>query len=167
MIYRRRFIRLSTGVLGALVAHSCTQMAQNTQVSHNQKMVVGYLPITPVLPLFVMQEQGLAAAAGLELELVKFEGAQQVVEALLAGRLDGCPTGTASANLAAAEIVSPGLFKVIAADASNEQDVLDVFMVAKDSPVQKIADLKTGMQIGCGPGVQQVAIARTIKTHNT
>lgn len=166
MIYRRKFVHLSTGVLCALAAHSCTQLTQNNQASNNQKMVVGYLPITPVLPLFVMQEQGLATAAGLELELVKFEGAQQVVEALLAGRLDGCPTGTASANLAAAEIVSPGLFKVIAADASNERDVLDVFMVAKDSPVQKIAELKTGMQIGCGPGVQQVAIARGILKAN-
>lgn len=176
-ICRRNFIHLSTGAALAFASHSCTQL-QNRQTlespqekselslaSKSQKIVVGYIPITPFLPLFMLKEKGLAAAEGLDLELVKFEGAQMVVEALLTGRLDACPA-VASANLAAGEIASPGFCKVFGADISNEKYVLDVFMVAKDSPVQKIAELKDGMQIGCGPGIQQEAIARGVLKAN-
>ena len=61
---------------------------------------------------------------------------------MLAGRADGSANGTGSANLAIGEIASPGLFKIFASNPSNAKSVLDEFIVAKDSPIQSIADLK-------------------------
>ena len=96
---------------------------------------------------------------------MKFAGAQQVVEAMVAGRVHGSANGTASAALALGEIVSPGLFKIICSNPSNHKFVLDQFVVPKDSPVKSIAELK-GMRIASGPGIQNVTLAKVILEKN-
>ena len=83
------------------------------------------------------------------------------MEAMLAGRADGSANGTGSANLAIGEIASPGLFKIFASNPSNAKNVLDEFIVAKDSPIQSIADLK-GKKVGSGPGIQNATLAKAV-----
>ena len=80
---------------------------------------------------------------------------------MLAGRADGSANGTGSANLAIGEIASPGLFKIFASNPSNAKNVLDEFIVAKDSPIQSIADLK-GKKVGSGPGIQNATLAKAV-----
>ena len=103
---------------------------------------IGYWPVAAGLPFYAAIEKGYFKEAGLNVEALKFAGAQQVMEAMLAGRADGSANGTGSANLAIGEIASPGLFKIFASNPSNAKNVLDEFIVAKDSPIQSIADLK-------------------------
>jgi NitT/TauT family transport system substrate-binding protein len=83
------------------------------------------------------------------------------MEAMLAGRADGSANGTGSANLAIGEIASPGLFKIFASNPSNAKHVLDEFIVAKDSPIKSIADLK-GKKVGSGPGIQNATLAKAV-----
>lgn len=97
----------------------------------------------------------------MNVEPLKFAGAQQVMEAMLAGRADGSANGTGSANLAIGEIASPGLFKIFASNPSNVKNVLDEFIVAKDSPIESIADLK-GKKVGSGPGIQNSTLAKAV-----
>lgn len=125
------------------------------------KIRIGYWPVAAGLPFFSAIEKGYFKEAGLEVEPLKFAGAQQVMEAMLSGRSDGSSNGTGSANLAIGEIAQPGLFKIFATNPSNAKYVLDEFIVPKDSPVKTMADLK-GKKVASGPGIQNVTLARTM-----
>lgn len=125
---------------------------------------IGYWPVAAGLPFYAAIEKGYFKEAGLNVEALKFAGAQQVMEAMLAGRADGSANGTGSANLAIGEIASPGLFKIFASNPSNAKNVLDEFIVAKDSPIQSIADLK-GKKVGSGPGIQNATLAKAVLEH--
>ena len=125
------------------------------------KVRIGYWPVAAGLPFFAAVEKGYFKEAGLEVEALKFAGAQQVMEAMLAGRSDGSSNGTGSANLGIGEIAQPGLFKIFCTNPSNAKFVLDEFIVPKDSPVKTMAELK-GKRIGSGPGIQNVTLCKTM-----
>ncbi|MGQ3051235.1 MAG: ABC transporter substrate-binding protein [Roseateles sp.] len=122
------------------------------------KIRIGYWPVAAGLPFYAAVEKGYFKEAGLEVEALKFAGAQQVMEAMLAGRCDGSSNGTGSGNLGVGEIASPGLFKIIATNPSNQKYVLDQFLVPKDSPVKTLAELK-GKRVASGPGIQNKTLA--------
>ncbi len=121
----------------------------------------GYWPIASGLPFFVAIEKGYFKEAGVDVEGIKFAGAQQVMEAMLAGRSDGSANGTGSANLAIGEIAQPGLFKIFCTNPSNVKWVLDEFIAPKDSTYKTIADFK-GKRLASGPGIQNVTLAKTM-----
>ncbi|TBO27882.1 ABC transporter substrate-binding protein [Aquabacterium lacunae] len=155
---RRQFIQTSAAAL-ALGAGVPTAHAQD------DKILIGFWPVASGLPLFTALERGFFKEAGLNVEGVKFASAQQVAEAMIAGRIHGSANGTASAVLALAEITSPGLFKIICSNPSNHKLVLDQFVVPIDSPVKSIADLK-GKRVASGPGIQNVTLAKIILEKN-
>jgi NitT/TauT family transport system substrate-binding protein len=125
------------------------------------KIRIGYWPVAAGLPFFAAVEKGYFKEAGLDVEPLKFAGAQQVMEAMLSGRSDGSSNGTGSGNLGVGEIASPGLFKIIATNPSNAKYVLDQFLVAKDSPIKSIGELK-GKKVASGPGIQNKTLAITV-----
>ncbi|HWI12580.1 MAG TPA: ABC transporter substrate-binding protein, partial [Burkholderiaceae bacterium] len=125
------------------------------------KIRVGYWPVAAGLPFFAAIEKGYFKEAGLEVEPLKFAGAQQVMEAMLSGRSDGSANGTGSANLAIGEIAQPGLFKIFATNPSNAKHVLEEFLLPKDSPIKTMAELK-GKRVASGPGIQNVTLAKTM-----
>lgn len=152
---RRRVLRSSAALFGALAAPVMAR-AQTAP-----KIRIGFWPVASGLPFYAAVEKGYFKEAGLDVEAQKFAGAQQVMEAMLAGRCDGSSNGTGSANLAIGEIAQPGLFKIFCTNPTNAKDVLDEFIVAKDSPYQSVADFK-GKRIACGPGIQNVTLAKTM-----
>jgi NitT/TauT family transport system substrate-binding protein len=125
------------------------------------KIRIGYWPVAAGLPFFAAVEKGYFKEAGLDVEALKFAGAQQVMEAMLAGRSDGSSNGTGSANLGIGAIAQPGLFKIICTNPSNAKYVLDEFIIPKDSPVKSMADLK-GKKVASGPGIQNVTLCKTM-----
>lgn len=125
------------------------------------KIRIGYWPVAAGLPFFAAIEKGYFKEAGLDVEPLKFAGAQQVMEAMLSGRSDGSSNGTGSANLAIGEIAQPGLFKIFCTNPSNAVNVLEEFLVPKDSPVKTMAELK-GKRVASGPGIQNVTLAKTM-----
>lgn len=125
------------------------------------KIRVGFWPVAAGLPFFAAVEKGYFKEAGLDVEPLKFAGAQQVMEAMLSGRSDGSSNGTGAANLAIGEIAQPGLFKIFCTNPSNAKFVLDEFIVAKDSAVKTMADLK-GRKVASGPGIQNVTLCKTM-----
>lgn len=131
----------------------------------DEKILIGFWPIASGLPLYTALERGFFKEAGLNVGGVKFASAQQVAEAMIAGRVHGSANGTASAALGLAEITSPGLFKIICANPSNHKLVLDQFVVPKDSPIKSIAELK-GKRVASGPGIQNVTLAKIILEKN-
>lgn len=175
-VRRRIVLQMGAGAIMATVLHSCTQtsqtksgsdrVAQSTRRAETaKKLIIGYWPITGSLPLYLALEKGYFKEAGLEVEAAKFGGAQQVVEGLLAGRVQASGCGTGSANLALGEILQPSLFKIIASNLCNAQNVLDEIIVPKNSPIETIAELK-GKKIASGPGPQNQTLAKGILQKN-
>jgi NitT/TauT family transport system substrate-binding protein len=135
--------------------------AQRVRAQGTPKLRIGYWPVAAGLPFFAAVEKGYFKEAGVDVEPLKFAGAQQVMEAMLAGRSDGSSNGTGSANLAIGEIAQPGLFKIFCTNPSNAKYVLEEFIVPKDSPAKTMADLK-GKRVASGPGIQNVTLAKTM-----
>jgi NitT/TauT family transport system substrate-binding protein len=127
----------------------------------SSKIQIGYWPVASGLPFFVAVDKGYFKEAGLTVEAVKFASPQQVAEAMLAGRLSGSSNGTASAALGIAELAQPNLLKIICTNPTNAKYVLDEFIVAKDSSLKSISQL-SGKKIGCGPGIQNVTLTKTV-----
>ena len=154
---RRRMLMgsLAGGALGMMGA------PRGARAQGAPKLRIGYWPVAAGLPFFVALEKGYFKDAGLEVEPLKFAGAQQVMEAMLSGRCDGSANGTGTANLAIGEIAQPGLFKLFATNPSNARFVLEEFLVPHDSPVRSVADLK-GKRVASGPGIQNVTLAKTM-----
>ena len=154
---RRRVLRaaLAGGALAAVGAPAIVR------AQASPKIRIGYWPVASGLPFFAAVEKGYFKEAGLDVEAQKFASAQQVMEAMLSGRAEGSSNGTASAVLAIGEIAQPGLFKIFCTNPTNAKFVLDEFVVPKDSAVKSIAELK-GKRIGCGPGVQNITLAKVM-----
>ncbi len=151
---RRRLLQASAalGILGAPAV---------LRAQAGPKIRIGYWPIAAGLPFYSAIELGYFKEAGLDVEALRFAGAQQVMEAVLAGRADGTANGTGSANIAIGELAAPGTFKIFCSNPSNAKNVLDEFIVPAASPAKTIADLK-GKRIGSGPGIQNVTLAKTV-----
>jgi len=152
---RRRVLQIGAASIGALAAPAIVR-AQSTP-----KIRIGFWPVAAGLPFFAAVDKGYFKEAGLDVEPLKFAGAQQVMEAMLSGRSDGSANGTGSANLAIGEIAQPGLFKIFCTNPSNAKFVLDEFITAKDSPYKTVADLK-GKKVASGPGIQNVTLCKTM-----
>ena len=155
---RRRALVIGAGAGSALAALALPRLARAQSAA---KIRIGFWPVAAGLPFFAAVEKGYFKEAGLDVEPLKFAGAQQVMEAMLSGRSDGSSNGTGSANLAIGEIAQPGLFKIFATNPSNAKYVLEEFLVPKDSPVRTMADLK-GKRVASGPGIQNVTLAKTM-----
>ena len=93
------------------------------------------------------------------MEVLKFAGDQQIMEAMLADRCDGSANGTGSANIAVGEIAQPGTYKIFCSNPSNAKNVLDEVIVPVASTAKVMADLK-GKRIASGPGIQNVGALR-------
>ena len=155
-ISRRRVLQAGATITAAAAVGLPRARAQTAT-----KIRIGYWPIAAGLPFYAAVEKGYFKEAGLDVEALKFAGAQQVMEAMLAGRSDGSANGTGSANLAIGEIAQPGLFKIFATNPSNVKYVLEEFLLPKDSPVKSMAELK-GKRVASGPGIQNVTLAKTM-----
>lgn len=156
---RRRLLGGTAAAAAALALPALVPAVARAQAG--PKIRIGYWPVAAGLPFFAAVEKGYFKEAGLDVEAQKYAGAQQVMEAMLAGRCDGSSNGTGSGNLGVGEIASSGLFKIIATNPSNAKYVLDQFLVPKDSAVKTIAELK-GKRVASGPGIQNKTLALAV-----
>ncbi len=172
---RRSFIQFGTGTVLVTLAASCQPAGRPvsppqssrapTDRPHATKIVIGHATVASALPLFCAVKQGFFTAAGLTVELQKMVSPQTTVEGMIADRLQGCSNGTAVASLAVAALAAPDLFRIIAANATNQTFVLDEIIVGKDSDIQSLRDLD-GKLVGCGLGPQNQAIAKALLAKN-
>jgi NitT/TauT family transport system substrate-binding protein len=160
-----RFSSNRRNVLKAGAASAALIGLSHKALAQDDKILIGFWPIASGLPLYAGLERGIFKEAGLNVEGAKFASAQQVAEAMIAGRIHGSANGTASAALGLAEITSPNLFKIICSNPSNRTLILDEFVVPKDSAIKTIAEL-AGKKIASGPGIQNVTLAKIILEKN-
>ena len=145
----------ATAALGILGAPSIVR-AQS-----GPKIRMGYWPIAAGLPFYAAVELGYFKEAGVNVEVLRFAGAQQIMEGMLAERCDGSVNGVGSGNIAVGEIAQPDTFKIFCSNPSNIKNVLDEVIVPVASTAKVMADLK-GKRVASGPGIQNVTLAKTI-----
>lgn len=132
-----------------------------------EKVTLAYLPSLHGLPLFVAIEEKLFQKAGIEVEAVKFENPNQIIDSLVSGRADAAPAGGAAGITALAETRFPGALKVFGLQGSNTARgaVNDQLIVKPDSPIASFKDLK-GKKLAHAPGIQWRTIAQTVVKAN-
>ena len=129
--------------------------------AEEKKLLIGYWPIAAGLPFFAAMERGFFKEAGVNVEAVKFASPSQVVEAMMAGRIDGCANGVAITALALADSQEPGNIKFTCVNFANEKFVLDQVIVPSNSAAKEISDL-SGKKVACGPGINNVTLAKAV-----
>ncbi len=160
---RRQLMKFSMLALGGIALNN--MVGSTSALAADDEILIGYWPIVGGLPLYVGIEKGMFKQAGVNVRAVKFASPQQVVEAMITGRIHGCANGTATGALGLGAITSPGLFKIICSNPSNEKMVLDEFLVPTNSTAKTISDLK-GKRIASGPGIQNVTMTKIILEKN-
>jgi NitT/TauT family transport system substrate-binding protein len=125
---------------------------------------IGYLPFASDLALFVANEKGYFRDEGIRVELVRFQSANDNLNALLARRIEisgmlGFPT-----LFAAFEKDMTG-FRTFLGTAETESNWASAIIVRTDSTIHSIADLN-GKTIGTYSGTTQLLNLKSILSHS-
>jgi NitT/TauT family transport system substrate-binding protein len=131
------------------------------QVLSAEKVTIGHLALVPSLPTYVAMEKGFFTEQGLVVELVPFQSGTDIIDALIAGRIDADCMSAITGNWLAAQ-GAPDKFKIFLVYAADSNvDNTMVVVVKKDSPLKDLKGLK-GKKVGTFPGATSVALAKAI-----
>ena len=127
-----------------------------------EEVKIGYLPFVLALPTFVALEKGYFQEQGLKVTATLFESGTIITDALVAGRID-VQTGSAIIGHWLLEQNIPGTYKIFIMYGNRAvlQDNTMALMVAKDSPLKEITDLK-GKRMGTFPGIASLVLAKAV-----
>ena len=103
-------VRRSVVAVMAVAAFSWLAAAP---VAAQTKLEVAYIPIMPMTQLFILDQEGWAKEAGLDLELTKFSSGPAIVQAIASGKFDVIYFGIGPAMVARANGIP---IKVVAAN---------------------------------------------------
>jgi NitT/TauT family transport system substrate-binding protein len=173
-IDRRKFVKYSALAVGSGLFAACRQSntaptasPQGATAGTKDKVVASWLPIMQTSAYYVALEEGLFEKAGLEVESVKFENPNQIIDSLVSGRADFGPPGAAAGITALAVSKSPDSLKVFGLQGGQTKPsfINDGLIVKKDSSIASFKDLRGG-KIGTIPGIQWKTITRFILRQN-
>lgn len=174
---RRQFVKYGALALGTGAVAACTGSSQDTATESSggspevivkkEKVIASWLPIMQTTAYYVALEQGLFEEAGIEVESVKFENPNQIIDSLVSGRADFGPPGAAAGITVLAEAKTPGTFKVFGLQGGGIKSdfINDGLIVKPDSTIATFDDLK-GKKVGTIPGIQWKTILSYILKKN-
>ena len=144
-----------------LCAVSAVLALSSTSALAQEKVVISWLPIMQTTAYYVALEEKLFEKAGIEVESVRFQSPNQIIESLVSGRADLGAPGAAAGITVIAESQFPGTFKVFGLQGGGIKvnRINDGLIVANDSTIKSFADLK-GKSLGHLPGVQWRTVSR-------
>lgn len=127
--------------------------------SAQTKLEVAYIPIMPMSQLFVLEQEGWAKEAGLDLKLTKFSSGPAIVQAIASGKFDviyfgigpamvaranGIPIKVVAANgIEQITLIAQGEFRKYIDEAANPAEAVRKFTADKGRK-PKIASLPKG-----------------------
>jgi NitT/TauT family transport system substrate-binding protein len=136
---------------------SVTILSPNHSVAQ-EEVKIGYLTLVMSLPTYVALEKGYFQEQGLKVVLTPFESGSLLVNAQVAGRID-VTSGNGVITHWMVEQNLAGVFKIFIIYHCAAKDVSFVVMVAKDSPMKEMKDLK-GKRVATFPGITSLALAK-------
>ncbi|MBK7659139.1 MAG: ABC transporter substrate-binding protein [Betaproteobacteria bacterium] len=151
--------------IAAAVLLACLPFAASAQ--KKEKVVASWLPIMQTMAYYVALEEKLFEKAGIEIESVKFQNPNQIIDSLVSGQADFGPPGAAAGIAMLAESRYPGTFKVFGLQGGGIKVNLvnDGLIVKNDSTIASFKDLK-GKSLGHLPGIQWRTISRHVVRAN-
>jgi NitT/TauT family transport system substrate-binding protein len=125
------------------------------------KVTAVWLPIMQTTAYYVALEEKLFEKACIEIESVKMEAPNQIIDALIAERADFGPPGAAAGIAMIAESKFPGKLKIFGLQGGGiaVNRINDGLIVKPDSTIKSFADLR-GKTLGHVPGIQWRTISR-------
>lgn len=157
MASRRQFLK-AAGAVAASAALPSPLVAQA-----RDKVVVSWLPIMQTFGYYVALEEKLFEKAGIEVDSVRFQAPNQIIDSLVSGRADAGAPGAAAGISVLAEVQFPGTFKVFGLQGGGIKvnRVNDGLIVANNSSIKQFSDLK-GKSLGHLPGIQWRTMSRHV-----
>lgn len=157
----KKFVLAS--IVGTLLLNSSLALAQEKM----EKVTASWLPIMQTMAYYVALEEKLFEKAGIEINSVKFQNPNQIIDSLVSGQADFGPPGAAAGITALAESRYPGTFKVFGLQGGGIKVgmINDGLIVSNASTISSFKDLK-GKSIGTLPGIQWKTITRYILRQN-
>lgn len=142
-------------------------MSTNAPAQKMEKVTASWLPIMQTMAYYVALEEKLFEKAGIQIESVKFQNPNQIIDSLVAGQADFGPPGAAAGITILAEARYPGTFKVFGLQGGGIKVNLinDGLIVKNDSTINSFKDLK-GKSLGHLPGIQWRTISRHLLRQN-
>lgn len=150
-------------IVGTLLLNSSLAWSQEKM----EKVTASWLPIMQTMAYYVALEEKLFEKAGIEINSVKFQNPNQIIDSLVSGQADFGPPGAAAGITALAESRYPGTFKVFGLQGGGIKVgmINDGLIVSNASTISSFKDLK-GKSIGTLPGIQWKTITRYILRQN-
>ncbi len=157
MTTRRNFVLGA----GAATLAAASSFPRPLRAQPKEKVVVSWLPIMQSFAYYVALEQKLFEKRGIEIESVRFQAPNQIIDSLVSGRADAGAPGAAAGIAVIAETQFPGTFKVFGLQGGGIKvnRINDALIVANNSPIATFADLK-GKSLGHLPGIQWRTLSR-------
>jgi len=157
MSSRRSFLK-AAGATAAAAALPSPLVAQA-----KDKVVVSWLPIMQTFGYYVAIEEKLFEKYGIDLESVRFQAPNQIIDSLVSGRADAGAPGAAAGISVLAEVQFPGTFKVFGLQGGGIKvnRINDGLIVSNASTIKAFADLK-GKSLGHLPGIQWKTLSRHV-----
>lgn len=154
---------MTASLVAGLVLTAPFSIAQDKK----EKVTASWLPIMQTMAYYVAMEEKLFEKAGIEINSVKFQNPNQIIDSLVSGQADFGPPGAAAGITALAESRYPGSFKVFGLQGGGIKvgRINDGLIVSNDSTISSFKDLK-GKSIGTLPGIQWKTITRYIVRQN-
>jgi NitT/TauT family transport system substrate-binding protein len=161
---------LLVALAGLLVIGSIFFVYQITGnvVSNNAEVTsvkIAYLPAVNSLPLYVAMEKGYFVQEGINVEAVKFDSPQLILDSLVSNQVDFGAPGSATGIASIIDYRTPGKLKVFDLVGGTHDNIADVLIIGKASNLSSISDLR-GKTLGILPGIQFRTIAREILAKN-
>jgi len=149
------------GLVILVLLFSVTILSPNHSMAEDE-VKVGYLGIVLSLPTFVALEKGYFQEQGVKVTATLFESGTLITDALVSGRID-VNAGSAIIGPWLVEQNMPGMYKIFIIYGAGKvpQDNTMALIVAKDSPLKGISDLK-GKRMGTFPGIASLALAKAV-----
>jgi len=110
-------------------------------------------------------EEGMFEKEGLKVELERIESPNQIIDALVTGKVDAGAPSVAAGITAIVDLKNPNSLKVYSLSCGTLDNLNDELLVSKDSNITSISDLR-GKRLGHIPGVQFQTVAKKILIAN-
>lgn len=153
-------------ILCSWYVFSTQKQTEKTTKAEVTRVKMGDLSIIHGLPFYVATEKGYFKEEGVEVERIKFEAPNQIVDALLSGSIDfGSPT-VALGITGIANHKNPGKIKVYMVNGEKGEHSGENLVVPTNSNITNISDLR-GKKLGILAGtIQWKTITREILAQN-
>lgn len=155
-------------IIAVLVIGGAWYFVSNKQEAklETTKVKIANLPVVHGLPLYVAIEKGYFKDAGLEIEVVKFEAPNQIIDAIMTGQVDLTSPSGALGITGIANFKNPGKLKVYAVSGGTSGNSGANFIVPVNSTLSSLSDLR-GKKLGILAGtIQWRTITREILEKN-